>query len=399
MRTRLLRVCPYERFTKCIRQEALSARVTNAAALYTEQANLIADLGPGGGVYMSTDGGTSWTFNPVDPSQGQFDVVLGLAAVSSKVGPPSPPTISTNGVVSGASYPPGVVPNSWVTILGTNLASKTDDWTKSIVNGESPMAVDGVSVTIGGKAAYINYFSPVQMNLLAPDVGFCPLPLTVTTSGGTSGTFTVTSNQYGPAFFEWPNAQPVATRQDFSYAVENGRFSCVTTVPAKPGDVIILWGTGFGPTSPVAPPGAPVPSDTTYSTAALPDVTTNNDPVTLYGAAFAQRHKSNPRDRVSPTESATAGARHQCREQDLVARVRSVPRCHSAMDGLQNALGSARAHIVGINAGARPCKHCQGQKCGSGSSPAPDRRQRVRLGVPFWVPDPQVHPGSCGLAT
>jgi uncharacterized protein (TIGR03437 family) len=95
------------------------------------------------------------------------------------------------------------------------------------------------------------------------------------------------SNQYGPAFFEWPNGQPVATRQDFSWAVKNGTFSGTTTTPAKPGDVIILWGTGFGPTNPVAPFGTPVPSDKTYSTTTLPDVTINNIPATVYGAALA----------------------------------------------------------------------------------------------------------------
>ena len=261
----------------------------NASNLYGEQANLpgTADLGPGGGVYVSTDGGASWTLQPVDASQGQYDVVFGLATVSSKAASLSPPVISTNGVVNGASFQPSIVPNSWVTILGSSLASKTDDWSSAIIGGHFPVSLDGVSVTIGGKAAYINFISPGQINLLTPDLAFGPLPLTVTTSGGTSATYTVTSNQYGPAFFEWPNAQPVATRQDFSWAVENGTFAGTTTVPAKPGDVIILWGTGFGPTNPVAPDGGPVPSDATYSTTALPDVTINKLPVTVYGAALA----------------------------------------------------------------------------------------------------------------
>jgi len=43
----------------------------------------------------------------------------------------SAPTISANGVVNGASFQPGIVANSWVTIQGAGLASKTDDWTNS----------------------------------------------------------------------------------------------------------------------------------------------------------------------------------------------------------------------------------------------------------------------------
>jgi uncharacterized protein (TIGR03437 family) len=125
------------------------------------------------------------------------------------------------------------------------------------MNGEFPIAVDGVSVTIGGKAADIDFISPGQINLLAPDVGFGPLDLTVITPDGTSATFTVTSSEYGPAFFEWPNNQPLATRQDFSYGVKNGTFPGTATVAAKSGDVIILWGTGFGSTNPIALAGRP----------------------------------------------------------------------------------------------------------------------------------------------
>jgi uncharacterized protein (TIGR03437 family) len=174
-----------------------------------------------------------------------------------------------------------------VTIQGTNLAPVTDTWANSIVNGKLPTILDDVSATMGGKPAYIYYISPTQINLLAPDISAGATPVTVTTPSGTSSTFAVTASQYGPAFFLWPNNQAVATRQDFSFAVRNGTFSGVSTVPAKPGDVIILWGTGFGPTTPTAPAGMQVPGDRTYSTSTLPTVTINNVPATVYGAALA----------------------------------------------------------------------------------------------------------------
>jgi uncharacterized protein (TIGR03437 family) len=110
--------------------------------------------------------------------------------------------------------------------------------------------------------------------------------LTVTTAGGTSATFTVTSSQYGPAFFEWPNSQPIATRLDYTDAVKNGTFAGAATVAAKPGDVIVLWGTGFGPTDPIATPGMPVPGSPTYSTTTLPTVTIDNVSAKVYGAAL-----------------------------------------------------------------------------------------------------------------
>lgn len=197
------------------------------------------------------------------------------------------PAISTNGIVNGASFQPGLVANSWGTIQGAGLAPLTDNWNNSIVNGKLPTQVDGVSVTIGGKPAYIDYISATQINFLTPDVPAGSAQVTVTTPAGTSSTYTVATSLYGPAFFVWPNNQAVATRQDYSFAAQAGTFAGATTVAAKPGDVLILWGTGFGPTSPAAPVGVHVPGDQTYATATLPTVTINGVAATVYGAALA----------------------------------------------------------------------------------------------------------------
>jgi uncharacterized protein (TIGR03437 family) len=248
-----------------------------------------------GGFWESTDSGASWSVSQIPPGcdsyvKGCAEVNAGstyFVVATAAPAPPPPPSISASGVANGASFQPGIVPNSWVTIAGTNLASQTDNWSNAIVNGKFPTKLDDVSVTIGGDPAYIYFISPRQINLLAPDVGFGSLPVIVTTAGGASATLMVTSNEYGPAFFEWPNNQPVATRQDFTDAVQNGTFPGTTTVAAKPGDVIILWGTGFGPTKPVAPPGAAVPSNATYSTTTLPTVTIDNISAMVYGAALA----------------------------------------------------------------------------------------------------------------
>jgi len=177
----------------------------------------------------------------------------------------STPTISANGVVNGASFAPGIVPGSWLTIQGTNLASVTDTWANAIVNGKLPTTLDGVSVNVGSAQAYVYYISPTQINVQAPNVGLGPVPVTVTNSNGTSPAATATVVQQAPAFFLWPNSQAVATRQDASLAVKNGTFAGATTVAAKPGDVLILWGTGFGPTTPPVSAGIQVPSDKQYN--------------------------------------------------------------------------------------------------------------------------------------
>jgi uncharacterized protein (TIGR03437 family) len=217
-----------------------------------------------------------------DTGHGLIRKVTGAATGGGSV-----PTVSANGVVNGASFQPGIVANSWVTIQGAGLAAKTDDWSNSIVNGALPTSLDGVSVSMGGKAAYIYYISPGQLNVLAPDVPAGPITVTVTTAAGTSAPFATTASAYGPAFFGWPGNQVVATRTDYSYAVKAATFASATTIAAKPGDVIILWATGFGPTNPAAPAGVAVPSDKSYATTSLPGITVDNVTATVYGAALA----------------------------------------------------------------------------------------------------------------
>ena len=199
---------------------------------------------------------------------------------------PSLPSIVLSSVLNGASFQPGISADSWVTINGTNLSSNTDTWDNSIINGALPTILDGVSVMIGGQPAYIEYVSPTQINALAPSVPAGSVDVTVINANGTSQAVMAQLQTEQPAFFQW-GTYAVATRQDFSLAVKNGTFQGTTTVPAKPGDVIILWGTGFGPTSPAAPAGVETPSTTTYNTAAAVSVSIGNNPATVYGAALA----------------------------------------------------------------------------------------------------------------
>jgi uncharacterized protein (TIGR03437 family) len=243
-------------------------------------------------VSKTTDGGATWTSSKVyQPYQCGSQTCTIPALVYDLVVAPqaqaaaSQPAVAS--VVNAAGFQPGIVANSWVTITGTNLASTTGDWSNAIVNGALPTSLDGVSVTIGGKPAYVYYISPGQLNVLAPDVPAGAVTVTVTTPGGTGASFATSASLYGPAFFLWPGSQAVATRQDYSYAVKAGTFAGAATVAAKPGEVIILWATGFGATMPAAPSGVPVPGSGGYPTASPPTVTVNNTPAVVYGAALA----------------------------------------------------------------------------------------------------------------
>jgi len=188
---------------------------------------------------------------------------------------------------NAASGQRGIVSNSIITIYGTSLSATTDNWNNLIVNSQLPTSIDGVKAMVGDQPAYLSYVSPTQINAVAPDLPVGEVQVTVTNSVGTSQAVMAEVQAAQPAFFLWPGGYVVATRQDFSLAVKNGTFPGVTTVPAKPGDVIILWGTGFGATSPPAPVGVEVPSDTVYNTASPVTVTMGTTNATVYGAALA----------------------------------------------------------------------------------------------------------------
>ena len=219
-----------------------------------------------------------------DTRDGSRPLLLGVTVGSSGTGAPA---IASGGIVNGASFQAGIAAGSWITIKGTNLSSVTDTWANAIVNGSLPTSLDGVKVSVGGEPAYIAYVSPTQINAVAPNVATGTLPVTVTNSGGTSAPVNVVAQAAQPSFFQWPGNYAVATTQDYNLAVKNGTFPGVTTTPAKPGEVIILWGTGFGPTSPAAPAGVEVPSSKTYNTANTVNVTVGGKTATVYGAALA----------------------------------------------------------------------------------------------------------------
>jgi uncharacterized protein (TIGR03437 family) len=179
-------------------------------------------------------------------------------------------------VSNAASAAGGIVPNSWVSIFGSNFAPSgfTDTWANSIANGNLPQSLDGIKVSIGGQPAYIYFVSSGQINVVAPNVGTGSMQVVVTNaSGSASAPFTVTSLSAQPAFFLWPGNYAVATHTDFTWAVNNGEFAGVTTAPAKPGEYIILWGASFGVTSPAAPIGVQLPSSPLYSTPSSTPVT------------------------------------------------------------------------------------------------------------------------------
>jgi uncharacterized protein (TIGR03437 family) len=98
----------------------------------------------------------------------------------------------------------------------------------------------------------------------------------VTTAQGKSNSLTAQKEQFAPAFFTMGGSYVAAQHADYTYVGKPGLIAGVTTQPAKPGETIILYGTGFGPTNP------PLPSAQLVTT---PAVLANSVQVTIGGVA------------------------------------------------------------------------------------------------------------------
>jgi uncharacterized protein (TIGR03437 family) len=148
-----------------------------------------------------------------------------------------------------------IEPGEWVSIYGSNLAPGIANW-----NGDFPTSLNGTSVTVDGKPAYLEYVSPSQINFQVPDdTARGSVPVVITTTIGTV-TSTATLDPFSPSFFLLDNKHVAAiiVRSDgYDILGPTGTSLGYQTVAAKAGDIVELFGTGFGPTNPAVPAGQP----------------------------------------------------------------------------------------------------------------------------------------------
>jgi uncharacterized protein (TIGR03437 family) len=154
-----------------------------------------------------------------------------------------------------------IAPNTWVEIDGSNFAPAGDTrvWQGSdFVNGKMPTELDGVSVTVNGKSAYIFYISPTQVNILTPpDAMTGAVEVVVTNNGSASAGYTAQAQTASPSFFVI-NGGPYVLAQhgaDNSLVGPPSLYAGSTT-PAKPGETVVLYANGFGPISPAVVSGS-----------------------------------------------------------------------------------------------------------------------------------------------
>ena len=147
---------------------------------------------------------------------------------------------------------------SWVTIMGSNFASAATTWDNAIIGNVFPTTLGGVTVAIDGRPAPISYVNQTQINALVPATTTMgnvnvvvsnqtgsSAPATAALAISSPGLFTFTQNQG-----RYAAAIVMDSATAYEYLAPAGLLGgTVQSRPAKAGDSILIYGTGFGPTT------------------------------------------------------------------------------------------------------------------------------------------------------
>jgi uncharacterized protein (TIGR03437 family) len=166
------------------------------------------------------------------------------------------PTVRTIG--NAASFAREISPNAMASVFGLDFevagrtrAASTGDF----VNGAFPQQLACVAVEVAGRRAPITYVQTDQVNFQVPaGTPSGSVPVTLILNPGRQNEVkgdvaTVTVNTHSPAFFTFNGRSIAAQTSDFKTIADPAVVP--GGVAARRGDVVIVYGTGFGLGEPV----------------------------------------------------------------------------------------------------------------------------------------------------
>jgi len=168
------------------------------------------------------------------------------------------PYIAPAGVINAAGTTPlaAVAPGGIFSIFGVNLAAAP----LVAPDGMLPQTLGGMTVRVADRILPLFFVSPQQINAQLPDdLAAGNQVLTVSPAGASDvrAGFTVARN--APGLF------PVAVNgQAMAMAIHEDGSTVTPDAPARWGELLTVYGTGFGPTAPARPEGFPVPQSPAY---------------------------------------------------------------------------------------------------------------------------------------
>jgi uncharacterized protein (TIGR03437 family) len=179
------------------------------------------------------------------------------------------PRILSGGVVGAGLSVPKVrhlAPNGLYTIFGENFAQPGGGWQvgpADLVNGQLPIRFQGVCVGVGGTLAPLIHVYPGQVSFQAPNLN---------TSGAVGVQVILNCRENGEVRSNVENVEMRVASPEFLFFVQNadGRNAVAAVdavtgayigppglvaggnfAPAKPGDLVTIFGSGFGATNPL----------------------------------------------------------------------------------------------------------------------------------------------------
>jgi uncharacterized protein (TIGR03437 family) len=191
----------------------------------------------------------------------------------------APPRIEA--LVNAADMTLPVAPGGLVTVFGNNF-SPVNVATREI---PLPTALGESCLTVNGVALPMLFVSPGQINAQLPFNMGGRAVLVLRTPGGVSDNFNFTVLPAAPSVFRSGVAGPLTGLPTVIRAV-NGDFATPTN-PIRPGDHIVIYATGLGPTDPETPAGVPAPSNPLPWVVIQPVVTLGGVPLGIAYAGLA----------------------------------------------------------------------------------------------------------------
>ena len=263
------------------------AITSGTAALTASTTNTDATGAAGVGITLgNTPGPVMVTASVAGLASAQFHLTANAAV------PVVPlPTSSSGGSTgAGGSVPPVAMisPGGLASIYGSNFAPAGTSrlvYGGDLVNGNLPTQLAGVCVQVGGLPAFITYVGPGQINIQVPAVPVgSTVDVQVTTNCGTANALQsviqrVATQPATPELLYWlHNAygrNPVCAVDAITGAKigTTGLIQGLTFTPARPGEILTIYGISFGLTNPAVAPGALAPGA----------ASTTNNPVVMLG--------------------------------------------------------------------------------------------------------------------